>query len=108
MLKNVLTIGMMMFIAVGTMAQTVEKNDSVKNAKKTKEYQFTDVKLLKTTPVKNQSSSGTCWSFAGTAFLESQKLICLKCLLSVMRILKRLKSMFVCMAPSISVAEVLL
>ena len=47
MLKNVLTIGMMMFIAVGTMAQTVEKNDSVKNAKKTKEYQFTDVKFLK-------------------------------------------------------------
>ena len=74
MLKNVLTIGMMMFIAVGTMAQTVEKNDSVKNAKKTKEYQFTDVKLLKTTPVKNQSSSGTCWSFAGTAFLESELL----------------------------------
>lgn len=36
MLKNVLTIGMMMFIAVGTMAQTVEKNDSVKNAKKRK------------------------------------------------------------------------
>ena len=74
MLKNVLTIGMMMFIAVGTMDQNVEKNDSVKNAKKTKEYQFTDVKLLKTTPVKNQSSSGTCWSFAGTAFLESELL----------------------------------
>lgn len=35
-------------------------------------YQFTMVKELPSTPVKNQYRSGTCWSFAGLSFLESE------------------------------------
>lgn len=48
-------------------AQTAEpeKKDS---------FQFTIVKENKITPVKNQSSSGTCWSFSALAFLESELL----------------------------------
>lgn len=40
--------------------------------KKEDGYKFTDQKILKYTPVQNQASSGTCWSFSGTAFLESE------------------------------------
>jgi len=35
-------------------------------------YTFTHTKEIKYTPVKNQSSSGTCWSFSGVGFLESE------------------------------------
>lgn len=37
-------------------------------------YQFTNVKELKVTPVKDQYRSGTCWSFSTIAFLESELL----------------------------------
>lgn len=43
-----------------------EKNDS------TGGFVFTDVKVLKTTPVKDQNKSGTCWCFAGTSFFEDE------------------------------------
>ncbi|MDR1742457.1 MAG: aminopeptidase [Dysgonamonadaceae bacterium] len=39
---------------------------------KTEGYSFTTVKENPITPVKNQSSSGTCWSFSGIGFLESE------------------------------------
>ncbi|MDR2882961.1 MAG: C1 family peptidase [Alistipes sp.] len=35
-------------------------------------YTFTDTKTVPATSVKNQASSGTCWSFSGLAFLESE------------------------------------
>ncbi len=37
-------------------------------------YQFTTVKSIKTTPVKNQAKTGTCWCFATTSFMESELL----------------------------------
>lgn len=37
-------------------------------------YKFTPVASVKTTPVKNQASTGTCWSFATTSFIESELL----------------------------------
>jgi bleomycin hydrolase len=45
--------------------------DQKKEPKKT-EYEFTDVKILPHTSVKNQANSGTCWSFSGIGFLESE------------------------------------
>ncbi len=46
-----------------------------KDKKKEKEdegFKFTDVKVVKCTPVKDQNKSGTCWSFSTTSFLESE------------------------------------
>jgi bleomycin hydrolase len=37
-------------------------------------YKFTPVIELKATPVKNQASTGTCWCFATTSFIESELL----------------------------------
>lgn len=35
-------------------------------------YNFTTVADLKTTPVKNQQSVGTCWDYAAISFLETE------------------------------------
>lgn len=35
-------------------------------------FQFTDIKVVKTTPVKDQNKSGTCWCFAGNSFFEEE------------------------------------
>ena len=37
-------------------------------------YKFTTVKELSITPVKNQSRTGTCWSYSGVALMESELL----------------------------------
>lgn len=37
-------------------------------------YHFTDLIRLDNTPVKNQYRSGTCWSYSGLSFLESELL----------------------------------
>ncbi|MBR5204809.1 MAG: aminopeptidase [Bacteroidaceae bacterium] len=37
-------------------------------------YQFTDVARINVTPVKNQASTGTCWCFAATSFMEAELL----------------------------------
>lgn len=35
-------------------------------------YQFTDIKVIETTPVKNQNRSGTCWCYSTMTFLEAE------------------------------------
>jgi bleomycin hydrolase len=57
-----------------TTAQTATQN--TQNTQSAPEgYAFTDVGVVPVTSVKNQASSGTCWSFSGLAFLESEILI---------------------------------
>ncbi len=43
------------------------KSDSAKA-----KFQFTSIINLENSPVKNQGSSGTCWSYSGNSFLESE------------------------------------
>ncbi len=52
-------------LAFGASAQE-EQADSVKG------FKFTDVKTVKTTSVKDQNRSGTCWAFSGTSFFEDE------------------------------------
>jgi len=37
-------------------------------------YCFTEIRKIEATPVKNQASTGTCWCFATTSFMESELL----------------------------------
>ena len=39
-----------------------------------KEFEFTNKVNIKTTPVKDQQRTGTCWSFATTSFIETELL----------------------------------
>ncbi|MDR1102235.1 MAG: aminopeptidase [Tannerella sp.] len=47
---------------------------SVTTVRAQEEYEFTTVKELKITPVKNQSRSGTCWSFSCVGLMEAELL----------------------------------
>ena len=66
MKKIFLTLVSALFV-LGLAAQTTEPASNG--------YNFTDAKTVPVTSVKNQASSGTCWSFSGLAFLESEILV---------------------------------
>jgi aminopeptidase C len=51
-----------------------QKKNKATDSKSEEGYKFTPVVELKTTPVKNQASTGTCWCFATTSFIESELL----------------------------------
>lgn len=65
MKKNFLLLGLLLFTAV-TFAQ--------KDTTAVDSFKFTPVKQNKISSVKNQASSGTCWSFSGLGFFESELL----------------------------------
>lgn len=44
----------------------------IANAQDKDVYQIKDKVVVKTTGIKNQQSSGTCWSFSGLSFIESE------------------------------------
>lgn len=54
--------------------QILFAENEVKKEKKSEGYVFEDEILLPATPVKDQYRSGTCWSFSGLSFLESEML----------------------------------
>ena len=69
MLKRMLTV--VAIVAVATTSVFAQKK-SKKAAEQPKGYEFTVVKENPVTPVKNQASSGTCWSYSSISFLESE------------------------------------
>ena len=56
-----------LILAVLAFAFTVSASAQEKSG-----YQFTDGKIIKTTPVKNQYRSGTCWCYSGLGFIENE------------------------------------
>lgn len=70
-MKKYLSAILMATISLGAFA---DGKPAKKDKKEPQGYQFTDVKVNKTTPVKDQNKSGTCWSFSGISFLEDELL----------------------------------
>lgn len=77
--KNILKIWAAAFIFTASIPVSTHAQDRLVNAlkvnasEKSKEmYQFTDVVNVENTSVKNQGSSGTCWSYSANSFLESE------------------------------------
>lgn len=66
-MKKVLLLAALAVVALGASAQKKKKADEPKKIG----YTFTDQKINPATSVKNQAASGTCWSFSGLAFVES-------------------------------------
>ncbi|MBN2668755.1 MAG: aminopeptidase [Bacteroidales bacterium] len=68
-MKQTIIIALLLAFFGGTYAQ-----DETSSQEKKEGYQFTVVKQLDATPVKNQYRAGTCWSYSGISFLESELL----------------------------------
>ena len=60
------------FVALA--AITIQAKAQEQEKKNEEGFQFTVVKENPITPVKNQSSTGTCWSFSSLGFMESELL----------------------------------
>lgn len=64
---RVFAIALAMVVSLSTFAQ--EKKEESKVG-----YEFKEIKRLPATSVKDQHRSGTCWSFSGLSFIESEAL----------------------------------
>lgn len=64
-MKNLLT-AFALCLALGASAQTAETGADPEG------YHFTDLNILRTTPVKDQNRSGTCWCYSTMTMLESE------------------------------------
>ncbi|MFV0417458.1 MAG: aminopeptidase C [Dysgonomonas sp.] len=60
-MRKLFVLSIIALVAIGAYAQDPSAG-----------YQFTVIKENPITSIKNQASSGTCWSFSGVAFLESE------------------------------------
>jgi aminopeptidase C len=60
-----LLFGFCLYFPVFSQEKTVNKTDT---------FQFTTIKEIPVTPVKNQSGSGTCWSYSGIGLIEAELL----------------------------------
>jgi bleomycin hydrolase len=70
--SNLLTIAVLALSAGTVWGQDNLVKQVAGNGTGTAGYQFTPVVQLEATPVENQGSSGTCWSYSSSSFLESE------------------------------------
>lgn len=70
MKKSLLIAGMCCSLSVFAQDDLIKKVSG--NASATSKFVFKEVIDLENTSVKNQGSAGTCWSYSGNSFLESE------------------------------------
>lgn len=61
-------------VANATYFQAPEMDDAKVVNPDSTGFTFTDVKIIPTTPVKDQNKSGTCWAFSGISTIEDDLL----------------------------------
>ena len=61
-----------LFTVTGIIYAFGDNKNKDKSDKPATGYEFTDEIVLPATPVKDQYNTGTCWSFSGISFLESE------------------------------------
>lgn len=67
-------ISLLTLIIILFLPSVAQRKNATPPAKTEEGYVFTPVADLKATSVKNQASTGTCWCFATTSFIESELL----------------------------------
>ncbi len=70
MIKNIIIAGI--FVTTSIFAQDDLIKKVIGNASIQSKFIFKDVIDLERTSIKNQGSAGTCWSFSGNSFIESE------------------------------------
>jgi bleomycin hydrolase len=68
--QSFIAVGFLFSIAV--FAQDDLINKVIKNASLNSKFEFEEIINLERTSVKTQGSAGTCWSYSGNSFLESE------------------------------------
>ncbi len=72
-MNKIISIVALSVLASGAaMAQSEQPEEQKKDS--AEGFQFTTVDSVAITPVKNQKNAGTCWSYSGMSFLESEAL----------------------------------
>jgi len=71
-MKNIQKLVLIIIAALISFPVMAGNKKDKKDEKKKEAYQFTIIKDIPTTSVKNQASSGTCWSFSTNSFLETE------------------------------------
>jgi bleomycin hydrolase len=74
MKKLLLVIAAALPLLVNAQDDLVKKLDANKSDSSKKKFVFTPIVNVECTDVKNQGSSGTCWSYSTNSFLESEML----------------------------------
>jgi bleomycin hydrolase len=69
-MKKFATLSLASCLAISAFAGVADADTTQSDS--IKKFVFTDVKTVKTTSVKDQNKSGTCWCFAGTSFFEDE------------------------------------
>ena len=68
--KSIVIAGMFCSLSVFSQDELIKK--VINNASLNSKFIFTDVINLENTSVKTQGSAGTCWSYSGNSFIESE------------------------------------